>query len=130
MLPEHHLAKESKEIIHLGIGVIITLTALVLGLLIASAKGSFDTKSDEIRQSSIKIIQIDRQLRNFGPESQPARELLRRWVDNNAAAIFERPKAVEFRLASRGRRVDGVPGEGCARLRRRRHPARHPGEDP
>ena len=59
ILPEHHLSKESKEIIHLGIGVIVTLTALVLGLLVASAKGSFDTKSDEIRQSSVKIIMVD-----------------------------------------------------------------------
>jgi heme A synthase len=43
-LPPHHLSKESKEIIHLGIGVIVTLTALVLGLLVASAKSSFDTR--------------------------------------------------------------------------------------
>jgi low affinity Fe/Cu permease len=49
VLPEHHLSKESKEIINLGIGVIVTLTALVLGLLVASAKSSFDTKYDEIR---------------------------------------------------------------------------------
>jgi hypothetical protein len=86
VLPEHHLTKESKEIIHLGIGVIVTLTALVLGLLIASAKQSFDTKSDEIRQGSIKIIQIDRALRDYGPEASGARELLRRWVARNAAA--------------------------------------------
>jgi hypothetical protein len=87
-LPEHHLSKESKEIIHLGIGVIVTLTALVLGLLVASAKGSFDTKSDEIRQSSVKIIMVDSYLRQYGPEAKEARDLLRRWVDDHAEAIW------------------------------------------
>jgi len=88
ILPAHHLSKESKEIIHLGVGVIVTLTALVLGLLVASAKGSFDTKSDEIRQSSVKIIMVDSYLRQYGPEAKEARDLLRRWVDGNAEAIW------------------------------------------
>ena len=88
VLPAHHLSKESKEIIHLGIGVIVTLTALVLGLLVASAKNSFDTKSEEIRHSSVKIIAVDRLLRQMGPEAASSRELLRGWIDNNAAAIW------------------------------------------
>jgi hypothetical protein len=88
VLPPHHLSKESKEIIHLGIGVIVTLTALVLGLLVASAKNSFDTKSDEIRHASVKIIMADRLLRQMGPPGAGSRELLRRWVDDNAAAIW------------------------------------------
>ena len=88
VLPPHHLSKESKEIIHLGIGVIVTLTALVLGLLVASAKSSFDTKSDEIRRSSVKLIMVDRLLRQMGPPGAESRELLRKWVDNNAVAIW------------------------------------------
>ena len=88
VLPAHHLSKESKEIIHLGIGVIVTLTALVLGLLVASAKESFDAKSEEIRQSSVKVILVDRNLRQIGPEAKGARDLLRRWVDDNAEAIW------------------------------------------
>jgi hypothetical protein len=88
VLPAHHLSKESKENIHLGIGVIVTLTALVLGLLVASAKNSFDTKSEEIRHSSVKVIAVDRLLRQMGPEAASSRELLRGWIDNNAAAIW------------------------------------------
>lgn len=98
ILPGHHLSKESKEIIHLGIGVIVTLTALVLGLLVASAKSSFDTKSEEVRHSSVKIIMVDHLLRQMGSPAAPARELLRRWVENNAAAIWtpdERKVSVE-----------------------------------
>jgi hypothetical protein len=88
VLPDHHLSKESKEIIHLGIGVIVTLTALVLGLLVASAKTSFDTKSDEIRHSSVKIIMVDRLLRQMGSPAGEARESLRRWVENHASSIW------------------------------------------
>ena len=88
VLPSHHLSKESKEIIHLGIGVIVTLTALVLGLLVASAKTSFDSKSDEIRQSSVKIIVVDRLLRQMGAPAAQARASLRQWIERNAAAIW------------------------------------------
>ena len=88
VLPDHHLSKESKEIIHLGIGVIVTLTALVLGLLVASAKTSFDTKSDEIRHSSVKIIMVDHLLRQMGAPAAAARESLRQWIEHNATAIW------------------------------------------
>jgi hypothetical protein len=88
VLPEHHFSKESKEIINLGIGVIVTLTALVLGLLVASAKDSFDTKSREMRQGSLKILLLDHHLRQYGAETKEARALLRRWADDSAAAVW------------------------------------------
>ncbi len=43
-LPEHHLSAESKDAVKVGIGLIATMTALVLGLLVSTAKASFDTK--------------------------------------------------------------------------------------
>ena len=114
VLPEHHLSKESKEIIHLGIGVIVTLTALVLGLLVASAKGSFDTKSDEIRHSSVKIIMVDRYLRQYGPEAKEARDLLRRWIDDPIAArdlghAGRTGPRVAFTAEQGNARMDGLP---------------------
>jgi len=80
ILPEHHVSDESKDIVKLGSGLLATLAALVLGLLIASAKRSFDIKSDEIRQSAARIILLDRNLRHYGPEANEARDLLRRLV--------------------------------------------------
>jgi len=62
-LPKHHLDAESKDMVKVGIGFLATLAALVLGLLIASAKSSFDTRSEEIQQSAAKIILLDRNLR-------------------------------------------------------------------
>ena len=42
-LPEHHLAQATQDVIKLGTGMIATLSALVIGLLLASAKSSFDS---------------------------------------------------------------------------------------
>ena len=55
-LPEHHLSDESTDAVKLGAGTIATMAALVLGLLIASAKGSFDTMSSELRKEGSRII--------------------------------------------------------------------------
>lgn len=76
-LPEHHLRDDSKDVIKLGAGVIATLTALVLGLLVGSAKSSFDAVNTLIMQNSAKIITLDRALAQYGPETKEARNLLR-----------------------------------------------------
>jgi hypothetical protein len=86
VLPDHHLSPESKDIVKLAIGTIATLAALVLGLMIASAKGSFDTMSSGLRQSGARIILLDRTMADYGPETREVRELLRRTV----ASVIER----------------------------------------
>ena len=77
LLPGHHLDKNSHEIVKLGSGMIGTLTALVLGLLVSSSKSSFDTMSNGIVQGGTKIILLDRILAGYGPEAEPARQQLR-----------------------------------------------------
>jgi hypothetical protein len=77
VLPKHHVNEDSKYIFKLGMGLLATLAALVLGLLIASAKSSYDVKEDEIKQSAAKIILLDRTLRHYGPEADQARAVLR-----------------------------------------------------
>src|SRR5512137_803261 len=80
LLPDHHLSDESKDVVRLGTGMIATLAALVLGLLIASAKGTFDTMTSELRQTGTKIILLDRVLAQYGPETRAARDDLHRSV--------------------------------------------------
>src|SRR5207344_1785764 len=76
-LPEHHLSEDSMGVVKLGAGLIATLAALVLGLLIASAKASFDRINDEFTQTAAKVVMLDRTLARYGPEAKPARDLLR-----------------------------------------------------
>jgi hypothetical protein len=73
LLPENHLTAESKDLIKLGMGLIGTMTALVLGLLIASAKSSFDAQRNGIAQLSANVIMLDRVLAHYGPESKEVR---------------------------------------------------------
>jgi hypothetical protein len=77
ILPVHHLDEASKDTIKMGSGILGTLAALVLGLLISSAKNSFDSINAGIAQGSAKIILLDRTLIDYGPESQEARTILR-----------------------------------------------------
>jgi hypothetical protein len=77
VLPPHHLTDESKDVVKLGVGLIATMAALVLGLLIASAKSSFDTQNAEVTEVSSRIVLLDRVLARYGPEAKEARDALR-----------------------------------------------------
>lgn len=77
LLPERHLNAESKDVIKLGMGLIATMSALVLALLTSSAKGSYDTQRNEVTQVSANVILLDRVLAHYGPETKEARDLLK-----------------------------------------------------
>ncbi len=87
-LPEHHLREDSKDTVKVGAGLIATMAALVLGLLVTSAKDSFDTMSTEITQGAAKIILLDRLLANYGPETKAVREQLRGALASAIAKIW------------------------------------------
>jgi hypothetical protein len=76
VLPEHHLSKDSREIVNLCIGVVATMAALVLGLLIASAKDGFDSKVREMQLVATNVVLLDQALRQYGEAAAPAREPL------------------------------------------------------
>jgi hypothetical protein len=80
VLPAHHLADESKEVVRLGIGLIATTAALVLGLLIASAKSTFDTQSTEVKQMAANLLLLDRTLAHYGSETNEIRDTIRRAI--------------------------------------------------
>lgn len=76
ILPESHVSSESWTIVGVGIGFISTMNAIVLGLLVASAKGSYDAKAQDLQEVAAQIIVFDRTLRQYGPETQSTRALL------------------------------------------------------
>jgi hypothetical protein len=79
-LPEQNLSGDAKDVVRLGTGLIGTIAALVLGLLIASAKSSHDTQSAQIKQMTANVILLDHLLAQYGGEARSPRELLRRVV--------------------------------------------------
>ena len=76
-LPGHHLSDKSAEVLKLATALIGTMTALILGLQLSSAKDSFNAVSDEVAQASANIILLDRILAHYGPEAQPIREAIK-----------------------------------------------------
>lgn len=89
-LPSHHLSKEMQDLVKLSAGMIGTLTALVLGLLVSSAKSSFDAINTGIVQGGAKVIYLDRTLARVGPEMAPVREQLKRSLAAGIAAVWPR----------------------------------------
>ena len=85
-LSKRHLSRESKDVVTLTMGLVATMAALVLGLLIASAKSSFDDKNSQIKHITAKIILLDNLFQQYGLEAQPARQLLRKSIE----PLFER----------------------------------------
>ncbi len=98
LLPAHHLTKESQEVIRLSTGMLSVLASLVLGLLIATAKGSYDTTDRAIRAYAAELALLNETLRDYGATAAGPRDLLRTyterllrdgWPDDGKAAAFE-----------------------------------------
>jgi hypothetical protein len=77
VLPEHHLSADSKDVVRIVTGLMATLSALVLGLLIASAKSSFDAVNVGFKRAAAQVVVIDRVLAQYGPAAEELRQLLR-----------------------------------------------------
>jgi len=92
LLPDQHLQEESKDTIKVGAGMVATVSALVLGLLVASAKTTFDTTEEEMTQRAAKIIFLDHVLADYGPETKATREQLRRTVAASIEMIWPNGK--------------------------------------
>src|SRR5215471_14688718 len=107
MLPEHHLSSDSKDSVKLVAGLLATLSALVLGLLIASAKTSFDAVGDALKQSAAKVIIIDRLLAEYGPEAKGVREQLKRQYAERVARLFPEVRGESVKVAPEASAVEG-----------------------
>lgn len=102
ILPEKHLSPDSKDLVKLGMGLVGTMTALVLGLLVASAKSSYDAQRNGLAQLAGNFILLDRALAHYGAESKDAREMLRAsvadmlqksWPEENSEPGSRQPRA-------------------------------------
>jgi hypothetical protein len=101
-IPVTHLSKESQDVMRLGMGLVATMTALLLGLVTASARSSFDSTDAMVRLMGANIISLDRLLARYGPETAEARQLLRTIIaervanfeQGNVAAAVTRTRAI------------------------------------
>lgn len=90
LLSRYELSSDTKEVIRLSTGLIGTISALVLGLLIASAKSSYETQSGQVRQITANIVLLDLVLLEYGPAANDARRALRRHLEVLVDQIWKR----------------------------------------
>jgi hypothetical protein len=99
-LPEHHVSGDSKDVIKLSIALVATMSALVLALLFASTRTSFERTSGLVSRLTADITELDRVLKHYGPEAQPIRTALRAEIQPMIDSIW-REEAI-----ARGVRLD------------------------
>ena len=97
-VPAHHLDSESRDAVKLGIGLVATMVALVLGLLTGSAKSSFDTQDAEIKQSAAEVVLLDRTLARYGPETAGIRRALAGAIAHRLAVTWPETGPIPARL--------------------------------
>lgn len=102
VLSQHHLSSETKDSVKLGMGLVGTMAALILGLLVAAAKNAYDTEKSEVIQMAAKIVFLDRVLANYGPESADTRALLRRMVESSLSRMWPEVRSQHAQLDPSG----------------------------
>src|SRR5215469_15021382 len=102
-LPEQHLADDTKDVVRLGTGLIGTISALVLGLLIASANSSYNNHSGDVQHIAADVILLDQILALYGPEARLARVQLRQAIDPMVNRIWRENRSDTAYQASSGR---------------------------
>ena len=88
VLPDHHTQADSKDILMSSAGMMATLVALIIGLLVSSAKDSYDVTNSSITQGGAKIITLDYYLSRYGSEAKEVRELLPQAVSSGIERIW------------------------------------------
>ena len=108
LLPEEQLSADSKDAVKLAMGLIATMTAVLLGLLITSAKGTFDTAESEVMQMAAKVALVDRMLALYGPEAADARRTLRDAVAEGVRSTWPEKRSGAVRLVPNEQMGDAV----------------------
>lgn len=113
VLPEHHTREDSKDIVKTAAGMMATLVALIVGLLVSSAKDSFDSTSASITQTGAKIITLDHYLSRYGSEANGVRVHLRRAIASAVERFWpdDSTKHVDLKALDSSTRMDVVYDE-------------------
>lgn len=108
LLPEHHLSADTKDAVKLAMGLVATMAALLLGLLVSSAKGDYDATRSEVNQMAAKIAFLDRVLADYGPEATEARVQFRAVVEEAVRRMWPEAQGMPAQLSPNTQAGDAV----------------------
>lgn len=109
-VPEHHLSADSKDTVKLATGLVATMAALLLGLLVSSAKNAYDAERAQVIQMAAKVQFLDRVLTIYGAEAAQARAQLRATVEDAVRHIWPDEKGATTQLAPNTEAGEAVYG--------------------
>src|SRR5580700_11379207 len=95
---ENHFATEAKDTVRLAIGLIVTMTGLVLGMLVSSAKTFYDSEKNQVAEMASQIIILNDLLTAYGPETRQTRIEARQFVEDAIDRIWPKKKSQLFQL--------------------------------
>jgi hypothetical protein len=96
LVPDRHLSPETKQVVSLGTGLIATMSAVLLGLLISSTRTAYEEKRTEVIRMTADVIELDLLMKDYGSEGRPVRQVMRDAVPTMIDSIW-RENASRFR---------------------------------
>ena len=108
LLPEQHLSADTKDTVKLAMGLVATMSALLLGLLVSSAKSSYDTTRGEVIQMAAKVAFLDRLLAAYGPEAAEVRRQFRATVEEAVRGMWPGEGGMPAQLAPNAQAGDAI----------------------
>ncbi len=100
LVPQNHLGADTKDTVKLAMGLVATMAALLLGLLVSSAKGSYDAERSQVIQMAAKIAFLDRVLSLYGPEAAEARAAFRATIEGVVGQMWPEERKTSPQLAA------------------------------
>jgi hypothetical protein len=103
-LPEAHLGSDAKDVVRLATGLVATMAAIILGMLVSSAKSSYDARKNDVAEMSYEVLAIDRVLARFGPDANQLRGEFRQTVEFGLYRVWPKETSLraQLRPADRG----------------------------
>ncbi len=110
-LPQEHISSDSKDAVKLAMGLVATMTALLLGLLVSSAKASYDSSRNQVIQMAAKVAMVDRMMAAYGPDAAPLRVNFHAVTQSAIDQMWPTAAGVSARLQPDGRAGEALFGE-------------------
>lgn len=120
-LPARHRDEETNTVLRLAANLFGVMTSLVLGLMINSAKNTFESVDHNVHAYATELILLDRTLRQYGPRADSVREPLSAYVErvtSQWSRTQDNPvvanRLSEHLLAEIGTRLNALPTTDAA----------------
>jgi len=98
LLPEKRVSEDTKDTVKLAMGLVATMAALLLGLLVSSAKGTYDAERTHVIQMAAKVSYLNRLLTLYGPETMDARKQFHASIEDAIRRLWPKDKGLKANL--------------------------------